>query len=125
MVLTVRAADKDRFRSLADLRGRSVATLAATQSFELLKRAEPTYGITAVSYEDDVHPYDDLVLGRVDAVLLDNVLAGREQLRRPGIVTQPQAVDVGYYVGVLAPSNNAVRDQMSAALLAAMKDAAR
>jgi len=122
VVLTVRAADRDRFRSLADLRGRSVATLAATQSFELLKRVEPTYGITAVSYEDDVHPYDDLVLGRVDAVLLDNVLAGREQLRRPGIVTQPEAVDVGYYVGVLAPSNNAARDQMNIALLAAMKD---
>ena len=122
VVLTVRAADKDRFRSLADLRGRSVATLAATQSFDLLKRAEPTYGITAVSYEDDVHPYDDLVLGRVDAVVLDNVLAGREQLRRQGIMTQPQAVDVGYYVGVLAPSNSAVRDQMDTALLAAMKD---
>jgi polar amino acid transport system substrate-binding protein len=34
-----------------------------------------------VSYEDDVHPYSDLVIGRVDAVLLDNVLAERRQRR--------------------------------------------
>ena len=122
VVLTVRAADKDRFRSLADLRGRPVATLAATQSFELLKRAEPTYGITAVSYEDDVHPYSDLQLGRVDAVVLDNVVAGREQLRRPDVVAQPAALEVGYYVGILARSNTALRDQINAALLAAMKD---
>jgi His/Glu/Gln/Arg/opine family amino acid ABC transporter permease subunit len=119
-VLTVRAADKDRFHSLDDLRGRSVATLAATQAYELL--TEPKYGITAISYEDDVHPYDDLVLGRVDAVLLDNVLAGREQLRRRGIVTQPQAVDVGYYVGVLSPTQAALRDRINEALLVAMKD---
>jgi polar amino acid transport system substrate-binding protein len=122
VVLTVRAADKDRFRSLADLRGRSVATLAATQSFELLKRAEPTYGITAVSYEDDVHPYEDLVLGRVDAVVLDNVVAGREQLRRGDVVAQPAVLEVGYYVGILAPANTALRDQIDGALLAAMKD---
>ncbi len=121
-ILTVRAADKDRFRSLADLRGRSVATLAATQAFELLKRAETTYGITAVSYEDDVHPYSDLQVGRVDAVVLDNVVAGREQLRHPDVVSQPVVLEVGYYVGILAPSNVALRDQINAALLAAMKD---
>src|SRR5262245_23806400 len=40
-VLTVRAADTDRFRSLEDLRGRSVATLAATQAYELV--TEPKY----------------------------------------------------------------------------------
>ena len=122
VVLTVRAADKDRFRSLADLRGRSVATVAATQSFDLLKREEPTYGITAVSYEDDVHPYSDLRLGRVDAVVLDNVISGREQLRSSDVVAQPAALEVGYYVGILAPSNVALRDQVNGALLAAMKD---
>src|SRR5262249_13872532 len=79
-VLSVRVPDKDRFRSLEDLRGRRVATLAATQAFDLLKSAESKYGITAVSYDDDVHPYSDLQLGRVDAVVLDNVVAGREQL---------------------------------------------
>ena len=37
-----------------------------------------------MSYDDDVHPYSDLVLGRVDAVLLDNVLAERRRRFMPG-----------------------------------------
>ena len=68
-----------RFRTLADLAGRRVATLGGTIAYEILLRAEREHGLTAVSYEDDVHPYTDLVLGRVDAVLLDNVLAERRQ----------------------------------------------
>ena len=39
------------------------------------------FTIEAVSYDDDVHPYSDLVLGRLDAVLLDNVLAERRRRR--------------------------------------------
>ena len=41
-----------------------------------------------VTYEDDVHPYTDLALGRVDAVLLDAVLAERGVRRNPGLVNQ-------------------------------------
>ena len=39
-VLTVREADAARFRSLADLRGRRVATLGATLAYELLTKAQ-------------------------------------------------------------------------------------
>src|SRR5690606_31116077 len=59
-VLTVRAADRDRYRTLADLRGRRVATLGGTIAYDILLEAERTHGITAVSYDDDVHPYTDL-----------------------------------------------------------------
>ncbi len=76
-VLSVRTSDTSRFRTLADLRGHRVATLSGTIAYNLLLRAEGVHGIEAVSYEDDVHPYSDLVLGRVDAVLLDHVLAER------------------------------------------------
>src|SRR5215813_9028020 len=44
-VLTVRASDKDRYRSLADLRGRRVATLGATLAYDLLVDAEGRDGI--------------------------------------------------------------------------------
>ena len=74
-VLTVRKPDGDRYRSLADLRGRRVATLGATLAYDILPKAEADYGVVPVTYEDDVHPYSDLALGRVDAVLLDQVLA--------------------------------------------------
>ncbi len=121
-VLTVRAADAGRFRSLADLGGRKVATLGATLAWEILSAAQGTHGVEPVSYDDDVHPYEDLLNGRVDAVLLDNVLAERSMRRQPGMVTQPDAVAVGYYVVLMAPGETVLRDQVNAELRAAMGD---
>src|SRR5919106_3910542 len=71
-VLTVRQGDRERYRTLADLTGKRVATLGGTIAYDLLLAAERTHGIIAVSYDDDVHPYSDLALGRVDGVVLDN-----------------------------------------------------
>ena len=121
-ILTVRAADAARFRTLADLRGRRVATLAATLAFDLLTAAEKEHGLLVVPYEDDVHPYTDLTVGRVDAVLLDEVLAERGVRRHPGLTNQPTSVGVGYYVGILAPENVALRNQIDAILKQAMRD---
>jgi len=75
-----------------------------------------------VSYEDDVHPYSDLVLGRVDAVLLDNVLADRRRRFISGFTIQPESIAIGHYVGVLSASNARVRDACNEILLAAMRD---
>ena len=131
-VLAVRPEDADRWRSLADLRGRRVATLGATMAYDLLLAAN----LTAISYDDDVHPYSDLVAGRVDAVLLDHIIAERA-LRRSSppnpafvgaspagvpFVIQPQAVATGYYVGVLAKADSLLRDSVNAVLVAAMRD---
>ena len=121
-ILTVRAADGTRFRSLADLSRRRVATLGATLAYELLLAAERNHGVVPVTYEDDVHPYSDLALGRVDAVLLDYVLAERGVRRNPALMNQPTTVGVGHYVGVLAPHNTALRDQMNDILRQAMTD---
>ena len=96
----MRDADVSR-RSLADLRGRRVATLGGTIAHDILLRAERDFGIHAVSYDDDVHPYTDLVIGRVDAVLLDNVLAERRRL---------------------APHNRLLRDSIDVILCDAMRD---
>jgi polar amino acid transport system substrate-binding protein len=120
--LTVRRADKDRFRTLADLAGRQVGTLVATEAYEILRKAQQKHGLTAFSYDDDVHPYEDLQLGRIDAVLLDNVVASRELRRRPSLIAQPETVEPGTYVGVLAPSNTVLRDAINKVLLAAMAD---
>jgi polar amino acid transport system substrate-binding protein len=121
-VLTVREADRDRFLALADLRGRRVATLGGTMAYDLLLAAEKTDGITAVSYDDDVHPYADLAVGRVDAVLLDNVLADRALRRHPGLRTQPTSVATGHYVVVSAPGETELIAQVDAILRAAMRD---
>ena len=121
-VMTVRDGDRDRYRSLADLRGRRVATLGGTIAYDLLLDAERTHGLTAVSYDDDVHPYSDLLLGRVDAVVLDHVLADRAMRRSPGLITHPDALATGHYIIITAPENTALRDQVDAILREAMRD---
>jgi polar amino acid transport system substrate-binding protein len=121
-ILTVRESDAGGLRTLADLRGRRVATLGATLAYELLLKAEAEHGIRPVVYEDDVHPYTDLALGRVDAVLLDQVLAERGVRRNPGLVNQDTHIASGYYVGVLAPRNTALRDEVNEILRTAMRD---
>jgi polar amino acid transport system substrate-binding protein len=121
-ILTVRAADRDRFRTLADLRGRRVATLGATLAYDLLVRAEAEHGVVPVTYEDDVHPYTDLAVGRVDAVVLDYVLAERGVNRNAGLLNQDTDLGVGHYVGVLAPGQTALRDQINGILRDAMRD---
>ena len=121
-VLSVRDADATRIRSLADLRGKTVGTLGGTIAYEILLRAEREHGLRVVSYDDDVHPYSDLVIGRVDAVLLDNVLAERRHRAIPGFTIQPRTVATGHYVGVLSPRNAPLRDSFNEILLGAMRD---
>lgn len=121
-VLSVRDADAGTLRSLADLRGRRVATLAGTIAYEILLKAERDFGVQAVSYEDDVHPYSDLVLGRVDAVLLDNVLAERRSRSLGRFTIQPQTIAIGHYVGVLSARNAPLRDAVNEILRGAMRD---
>ena len=121
-VLSVRSADAGQFRNLADLRGRRVGTLGGTIAYEILLAAERDHDIVAVSYEDDVHPYSDLLIGRLDAVLLDNVLAERRSRTTPGFVTHAEAVATSHYVGVLAPGNEPLRDRIDQILRDAMRD---
>ncbi len=121
-VLTVRLGDRDRITSLATLRGRRVGTLGGTIAYETLLEAERAFGITAVSYDDDVHPYSDLLLGRLDAVLLDNVLADRAMRRMSGLHTHPQSVRTGYYVVIASPAQADLRDRVNQELRRAMAD---
>lgn len=121
-ILTVRDGDRERYRTLRDLAGRRVATLGATLAAEMISAAQRDFGVVPVIYEDDVHPYTDLVIGRVDAVLLDQVLAERALGRNPGLFNQPAPLGAGYYVGVLAPGQTALRDQMDGILRDAMRD---
>jgi polar amino acid transport system substrate-binding protein len=121
-ILTVRDGDRARYRTLADLAGRRVATLGATLAADLLAAAQRDSGLVPVIYEDDVHPYSDLLLGRIDAVVLDQVLAERGVRRNAGLVNQPAPLAVGHYVGMLAAEQAPLRDRMNDILRAAMRD---
>ena len=120
--LTVRAADRDRIRALGNLAGRRVGTLSATLAADLLRQAQSAYGLVPVLYDDDVHPYEDLALGRIDAVVLDQVLADRAVARIPGLVNQPATLARGHYVGALALGRAELRDRVNGILREAMRD---
>src|SRR5262249_21743988 len=117
-VLAVRAEDRNRFRTIADLRGHRVGTLGGTMAYDYLLR-QP---VQTVTYDDDVHPYSDLRQGRLDAVLLDNIIAARRMSSIPGLFIEPQPVATGHYIVVLARSNAALRDRINAVLRARMRD---
>ena len=121
-VLAVRPADRDRFRTLTDLAARRVATLGSTAAYQILLDEQSRSKLIPVSYDDDVHPYTDLVAGRVDAVLLDHIIAERRLRTLRGFVIQPVPVATGHYVVVLARANTALRDSVNAILRARMLD---
>ena len=123
-VLAVRPEEGGKIHGLADLRGRRVATLGVTIAYDLLLAGRDSTGLIPISYDDDVHPYADLIQGRVDAVLLDHIIAQRALRRRGGVgfVILPQPVAIGHYVGVLAWADSALRDSMDAVLREAMRD---
>src|SRR5258706_2459798 len=121
-VLTVRAEDRGKFSTLAALRGHRIGTLGGTIAYERLLAAEKTDGVICISYDDDVHPYSDLQQGRLDAVLLDNIIAVRSMRRTPGLYIEPAPVATGHYIGVLARENTALRDKVDGILRARMRD---
>ncbi|HMC55825.1 MAG TPA: ABC transporter substrate-binding protein/permease [Gemmatimonadaceae bacterium] len=127
-VLAVRVADSARFRTLEDLRGKRVGTLGSTGAYQILIDSRGALGVVPISYDDDVHPYTDLVAGRLDAVLLDHIIAERS-LRRllrersaARFVIQPAAIATGHYVIVLAKSDGPLRDSVDLILRGAMGD---
>jgi His/Glu/Gln/Arg/opine family amino acid ABC transporter permease subunit len=121
-VLTVRAGDRSRYTRLADLTGRRVGTLGATIAYRLLLQARTRYGVIPVSYDDDVHPYQDLADLRLDGVVLDNIIAARSTARVPGLWTQPEAVGPGRYIGVIARGRENFRNRVDRILEKAMRD---
>jgi polar amino acid transport system substrate-binding protein len=121
--LTVRAADRERFDELADFRGKRVGTLGGTIAYDILLDGESKFGLKAISYDDDVHPYEDLASGRLDAVLLDNIIAARSMKRTPGLYTHfDKPVAEGHYIIVLAREQTALRDRVNEVLKARMRD---
>jgi polar amino acid transport system substrate-binding protein len=81
-------------KSLDDLAGKRVGTLNQTYAFDLL-RARP---LETVPYEGDEEPYLDLVSGRVEGVLLDDVVADRYGCKMDGVTCLPDAIALGTYV---------------------------
>jgi polar amino acid transport system substrate-binding protein len=83
------------FRTLDDLKGHRVGTLASSLAHQIL-REHPK--IETVLYGGQEEPYRDLQLGRTDAVLLDSIIAARYGLTKPDLALANADVARGAYV---------------------------
>lgn len=110
-------ADDARFAAPADgpfrvelLKGRKVGTLANSLAFEMLRGTADT-----VLYEGVEEPYQDLVRGRTDAVLLDDIIAARYGAPKPELRVVGDLKD-GYYALGVRPKETDLKDAIDAAL---------
>ena len=98
--LTIRKADADRYRSLADLAGRRVSVLNGSASVEVLAAAGFA-DAQIVQYDDSLAPYVELRNGRVDASLAESIIAGYYAASMPDLHSIPETFSPGVYAGVV------------------------
>jgi polar amino acid transport system substrate-binding protein len=84
--LTVRASSPDIHR-IEELEGKRVGTLTASLAQRILTAQD--FPLEVVTYAEEVHLYNDLAMGRVDAVLLDEPIALYYARPNPSLKTMP------------------------------------
>ena len=98
--------------SLDELAGKRVGTLNQTVAQELLTQ----HHAEVVLYEGQQEPYMDLSNGRVEAVLLDHVIADRYGCGQKGLRCVTQDLARGTYVIGMRPSDAQLATRVDAAL---------
>ncbi|HEY7374912.1 MAG TPA: ABC transporter substrate-binding protein, partial [Polyangia bacterium] len=100
-----------RVRDLASIVGLRVGTLAGSLSWKLARDA----GADAVPYEGVDEPFVDLAHGRIDAVLLDDIIVARYAPRHPTLVAVADVAD-GSYAIAMRPQDDDLRQAIDRAL---------
>lgn len=103
--------DDPSVTGLESLRGRRVGTLANSQAWELLRGS----GAEAIPYEGVQEPYIDLEQGRLDAVLMDDIIAQRYGMPRPALGVVGDVAE-GYYAIAVRPGEDDLRQALDDAL---------
>jgi polar amino acid transport system substrate-binding protein len=98
--LVVRRVDAPRFRGLADLRGHRVATLGGSLAADVVAGAD----VEIVLHEGVEEPYLDLEQGRVDGVVLDDIIAARYGVPRAALARVAE-VGEGEYAIAFRPAD--------------------
>jgi polar amino acid transport system substrate-binding protein len=99
-----------RVRDLASTAGLRVGTLAGSLAWQLAKDA----GADAVPYEGVDEPFVDLAHGRIDAVLLDDIIVARYAGRHPTLAVVADVAD-GSYAIAFRPQDEDLRQAINRA----------
>lgn len=86
--------DETGIRDLKDLKGKKVGTLSGTVAQTIL---EEIGGVDVKIYSGQVEPYEDLALGRLDAVLLDLPIAAYYAKPNPKLRYEGPPTGEGFY----------------------------
>lgn len=110
--LTVRK-ESQGIESLADLTGKTVATLSGTAAEDIL-RAKPDINIRI--NPEIIYSYADLEEGRADAVLLDTPIAAAYGATNPKLKNVGETFGQGTYVIAFRKEDAGLRDAVNKAL---------
>lgn len=105
--LTVRVADKDKFKSLEDLKGKKIGTLSAAEANNVLKRA----GFAddqIMQHDDSLTPYTNLEAKRVDAVVQESIIAAYYTPKYPKLVNVEKTFSPGKYAVAVRKGDTAL-----------------
>jgi len=86
--------DEEAIKSVNDLKGKKVGTLSGTVAQDILMKMG---GVDVKIYAGQVEPYEDLAIGRLDAVLLDLPIAAYYAKPNPKLKYAGQPVGEGFY----------------------------
>ena len=110
--LTVRRGDSAAPRSLDALPGRKVGTLPGSLAQRMLQRA----GAVVLTYDAQNDIYEDLRLGRTDAVLLDEPIARYYGDVQPELETLPASFGDVHYAVAIRHGDEALKAAIDGAL---------
>jgi polar amino acid transport system substrate-binding protein len=117
--LTVRAEDKDKFKTLEDLKGKKVGILEDTESGNVLKRAGFTED-QIKNHPDSKTPYDELKIKRIDAVMAEWMIADYYAGTDKAIYNVPKTFAPGKYA--IAVRKDKENDTLVAEINKALKE---
>jgi polar amino acid transport system substrate-binding protein len=122
-MLTVKAADKDKYRTLDDLKGKKVGVLGGTEAQRILERQGWVVGDTIMIHDDSLTPYENLRLGRIEAVLQENIIAWFYSTpeRFPELFNIPQTFAPGKYAIACRKGDETLAAELDRALNAMKK----
>jgi len=113
--LTIRAADRERYGSLEDLKGRRISVLNGSASVDVLREAGFPDELI-VEYDDSLAPYVELENGRVDGSLAESIIAGYYAAGMPALRSIPRTFAPGEYAGAVRKGEPELLGAIDAAL---------
>jgi polar amino acid transport system substrate-binding protein len=106
--------DDNRINGLEDLKGKKVGTLQGAVAQEIL---ESIGGVIVKNYSGVVEPYEDLALGRLDAVFLDYPIAAYYAKPNPKLKFVGPLIAEGFYGIAIRKEDKELKEEIDKILI--------